>query len=388
MSDSIFTRFELNILYNEIFQTLAFPPPVFPVLRRDIFCFPTIIQDLLGNPEYQFQTEFELEEYSDVISNYLTEYSDSLYHETSKEDLASIRWNAKKTHERDSIGSMSTQDSDENRQGDLIEFFKGIKKCIKLYCLGVGELLNESNDLLNLYCNYWENFSFSIKRINSLFLPVTEMINEFYEMRYGGSNGCPRINFMKIMTGIWRKKVFERCKERILNEVVNEIYKLRGEELQYGNIIQSKRICESLLDLSLNELNIFFKNHSLLALEGPYQYIHMGVLEHLKEYYQAFNVNYAKEEEIISNIFINVTLREARRVYCKIIGQITSNLEMIIESENYEKNDDDLMLEWRAQCLGINTCQNSEDLWKFSQCREDKLIDILNHLQSYSECNC
>ena len=381
LSDYMLTSFELKILYEELTNALAEPLPVFPVLRRDVFSFPTVIQDLLANPEDQFMIDNEHEEYAKAFSDYFLEYYEDLYYSTSSTDLACIRWNVSKIHERDSIGSVSTQDSDTFSQSYLVLLLKAVKKCIKAYCTGIAQLLLETEDLLKHYCEYWENFTYSAKTVNSLFLPLTEVINEFYETKFTNVQSCPRVNFLKIMTGIWRKTVFEPCKEKILAEVIREISVFRSKNYNFF----VAQVVQSLLDLSLNELTIFFKNHSLLQIEGPYQYLHNGVLEYLCKYYENYSVDFENEERVLSGMFLNNTVREARRVYCKVEGKRSGNQDLIIETENYEKNDDDLMIEWRAASIGISIQKSSEDIWIYSQCRENKLIDILNHLQSYQE---
>ena len=384
-----FTIFDIRVLYEEVIEALASPPPVFPVLRRDIFSFPTLMQDLLANPQDQYMCEVDCQVYSEEIDTHLQMFSGELYQQTSNTDLIRIRWCAGKKCGRESIGSVSTQASYEDVPGNsyLVQLFTGVKKCVKAHCAAVAEVIMENEEALVVYSNYWENFTYSISKINSLFLPVTAMINEFYEMRFPDKDSCPRVNFLKVMSGIWRKSVFERCKERLLAAVIQEISSLRKEKLEYWYSIESKRLAEGLLDISLNELNIFFKSHSMLALEGPYQYLHLGVIDYLKGYYQATPVDFTSEENLLANIFPTVTVREARRVYCAILGTANSDSLLVQESQNFDKTEDDLMAEWRASNIGIPISQSSEDLWKYSQCRESKIIDIFNYLQGYSEYN-
>ncbi|OMJ77678.1 hypothetical protein SteCoe_22671 [Stentor coeruleus] len=386
LSDEIFTNQELRILYDELVSTLASPIPIFPVMRRDIFCMPTLIQDLLANPDDQFIIDSELEQYSEAIAIYLQENSEELFYQTHTNDLIALRWNTRKSNERDSIGSESTQCSEDFNDSLLIVLIKAIKKVVKIYCKAASQLLLESSSILTAYANAWESYSFAIKKINSLFLPVTELINEFYENNYGNNNNTPpRINMMKILLSIWRRRVFEPCKEKILSQVINELNQIRETSIEKLYWAESRRIVEGLLDLSLNELSVFFKQHSLLTVEGPYSYLHYGVIEKLKEFYNDFPVVFEKEQEILSGIFIPATVREARRNYCDIIGKKFKNQELITESLNYEKNEDDLMIEWTAQNYGIPV--DDFDIFKrFSQFKENKFCDIVVQLHDYNMC--
>lgn len=386
LSDCVFTSSEVEVLYAEIVQSLSRPFPTFPVFRRDVLSFPTVIQDLLANPEDQFEIDIEGQEYSDVIGKYFNDFSEDLYHQIGDNELVKIRWNAKggNNKNRESIGSVDTQASYQDVSGSyLVRFFKGVKKCVKTFCQAVGLLVLESDSPIETYCNYWENFTYSIKSINSVFLPVTEMINEFYEMRYGKDSG-PGINFVKVMAAIWREKVFETCKDLLTSKVLAEVQDLRGKNITYGYDISTKRLVESLLDISLNELNIFFKNHSLLTIEGPYKLLHQAVIGSLTEYYSAVCVDFSSEEGFLNMIFPVATVREAKRTYCSVIGTLTSNPALIAESQNYGKTEEDEAIEWKMSNFGISTSQEPIDMWRFSQCRESKLIDIINYLQTYS----
>jgi len=68
-------------LYNEFTGNLKAPIIPFPALRRDIQSFPTILQDLLGNPEDQFEGDFDYEDYTMAFASCLRERQDELYAE-------------------------------------------------------------------------------------------------------------------------------------------------------------------------------------------------------------------------------------------------------------------------------------------------------------------
>jgi len=72
---------EALFLYNEFTSNLKTPIIPFPALRRDIQSFPTILQDLLGNPEDQFEGDFDYEEYTIAFANCLREKQEELYAE-------------------------------------------------------------------------------------------------------------------------------------------------------------------------------------------------------------------------------------------------------------------------------------------------------------------
>lgn len=365
--DSIFTKTELNLLFDELFDTLRNPPFVLPPMRRAIFSMPTLSQDFLANPEDQFMQDEELEYFSDGIRTYLQENSSDLYFTTSTSDLIQIRWNIKKDKERLSIGSQQT-DTSESSSNNLILIYKQIKKVLKTYCKGLQLLILESDSPLETYSNTWENYSNSARKINSLFLPITDLLNDFYEASYH-SESCPRTNFYKIMNSVWRENVFEPCKELICNETLNELQSLyKGGDPFFS---QSRRIVEALVDLSLTELNIFFKYHSMLKLEGPYSYLHQKVVE-----FVSANANQGFHQDILQEILLPVTVREA-----KLAFMVSQNLEF---PENLlKKTDEDELIEISAQNHGINMNYNTTEIALFSQNKEQHLLEIINFLEPY-----
>lgn len=366
LPDSLFTEAELGLLYDELINALKEPPFVMPALRRDIFNMPTLSQDFLANPEDQFYQDPDLEYFSDDIRSYLQQNSSELYFLTPLSDIIRIRWNIKKDKERFSIGSEMTESS-ESPSNFLIHFYKYIKKVIKLYCIGVNLHILEADEPLTAYADCWENYSNACRKINSLFLPVTDLINEFYEANYQ-SESCPKTCFFKVMNSIWRKFVFEPCKDLICGKVVEEIYALyMGGDSFFA---QSRRIVEALADLSLTELNVFFKFHSMLALEGPYSYLNAKVVKFVEE---------AGFHEVVAEVFLPVTARQAKQAYMQRVGSI----DMASIPHNFEKNENDLMIEFSAQNHGINMNYNNTEIASFSQCKEHKLLDVINLLENY-----
>ena len=365
--DSIFSKTELVLLYDELINTLRSPPFVLPQMRRTIFSMPTLSQDFLANPEDQYVQDEDLEYFSDGIRIYLQENSSDLYFTTSNSDLIQIRWNIKKDKERLSIGSQQT-DSSESSSNSLILIYKQIKKVIKTHCKGLRLLILESETPLETYSNNWENFSNSARKINSLFLPITDLLNDFYEANYHPES-CPRTNFFKIMNSIWRENVFEPCKDLICQEVLNELQSLyKGEDPFFS---QSRRIVEALNDLSLTELNVFFKNHSMLKLEGPYSYFHQKLVESV-----AANANTGFHQDILQEVVLPVTVREAKQAYL-----VSQNLE--IPQDLLQKTDEDEFIEISAQNHGINMNYNTTEIALFSQNKEQRLVEIINFLELY-----
>mmetsp|Transcript_2611 Transcript_2611/g.2395 ORF Transcript_2611/g.2395 Transcript_2611/m.2395 type:complete len:121 (-) Transcript_2611:794-1156(-) len=112
--------------------------------------------------------------------------------------------------ERLSIESVSTDSSDnfidfsdkKQTESMILNFFEAIKNTLQYFCDGITGTLVESDDLISEYCNRWTDYCASMKTINGLFLPLTEMINEIYESKFPDSPNFPRMNMMRLMPAI------------------------------------------------------------------------------------------------------------------------------------------------------------------------------------------
>mmetsp|Transcript_2609 Transcript_2609/g.2391 ORF Transcript_2609/g.2391 Transcript_2609/m.2391 type:complete len:86 (+) Transcript_2609:738-995(+) len=84
----------------------------------------------------------------------------------------------------------------------ILNFFETIQNTLKFFCDGTAGIIAESEDPAYEYCNRWTDYCASMKTINGLFLPLTEMMNEIYESKFPGSPNFPRVNLMRIMAAV------------------------------------------------------------------------------------------------------------------------------------------------------------------------------------------
>ena len=161
----IFSKEEITLLYEEVVSSFSFPAIIIPELRRDIFTFPTVFQDILASPH-----EFSNKSLKIPLQHKLFIIEDTL------------NTNFRYSH---------------------IEFLTKISDCIQKfvfnYCYGLFLLLSESGEILDSYIDYWEKYSMSIKHLNSLFVPITKIMNKVF------NSDCfyPKpFSFVKIAAGI------------------------------------------------------------------------------------------------------------------------------------------------------------------------------------------
>lgn len=157
----IFLTFQESLfLYKELIGNLKNPIIPFPALRRDMQSFPTILQDLLGNPGDQFEGDFDYEEYVNAFAGALDDKKDAMYSEIDSISdlnlLTAFRWNISNIdvpEERLSMESLSTDLSDVEIYGKtqthciLLRIFETILETVQFFCDGSANTISESPDI-------------------------------------------------------------------------------------------------------------------------------------------------------------------------------------------------------------------------------------------------
>ncbi|CAG9322419.1 unnamed protein product [Blepharisma stoltei] len=364
LSGSLFTDAEVSFLYDEL-QT-ALKSPLIPCIafRRDIHSFPTLLQDVFGNPMDQFSEDMDID-YISTFENYMNSAGSYLCAEIqSLSDLtllAASRWNLVSAEaiceDRPSNSSESTCDTDEEvsckfsykgTKSLLLQFYACLKKSIELFCEGVSYSLLESNDIINEYVQTWNNFSASTKNINDLFSPLTEMINEVYDAKFGENCEAPRLNLVRIMIACWRRIVFERVQDKLIDQILRMIKQERisviEQKTDYNVLDSLKGVVDAIMDISLNELTVYLKNHSKLQLEGPYLGLHEAILSASYENYSELSLStsnlalfFEKEHDLLSNFLPNSTLMQLNQLKIKILISSLQN-SLVQEFQSFKPN--------------------------------------------------
>ncbi|CAG9317501.1 unnamed protein product [Blepharisma stoltei] len=324
-----FTSDDLELLRSEVFLALYEPllPP--PPLRREPKTFPTIIQDLLAHAfEEPIQNGFSLPTESEMIiegamsQSLLEEICDTV----SIDQIVIIKWglkgnkcNINKSLSMGSSGNQSTcyssgdfgssllntyfQNKMINANPLLIRLFCTLKKTIKIHCVASWNCLNlieEASELLTEYCIRWDAFCASIYWIDRIFFAFSVAINQVYDANWLNAPKMPPFTVMRLMLIIWRRNVFYRLKEHILDSIftllqnqrnllVKECPCFKGEvnkASKEDSISVMMKGIQAVLDLSVNELNIHFIDHSGFSGDGEYKFLDEKVLKLTEQFYQ------------------------------------------------------------------------------------------------------
>ena len=344
---TMMSRDHLEIIYQEVKVALSNPEIFLPDLRKDMLSFPTILQDILANPE-------EI----DASSNY--------YYIGNIENAIN------------DIQNLISKDPEGVFINTLMPLLKAIQKSITLYCKGAKNLISESIDILEVYVEQWNSYSFAIKQLSIILTPISNMINDIYRLKESDNANMLGFSFVKIMTDIWKKKTFNKLKTRLFDNFLIEFDLSRKQTFCTSSSQKCKSFIESLLDISLNEISIHFKNYSKLTLDDPYKTLHDLVLLNSSVFYQTCDID-LEDYRVISFIFPQVTSVELKKLYNKIIGERLNTADFNLDFIDSGEKVEDYMIEFKAKYLGYTT----SDIYKYSLCRNIKIIDVLAHIQYY-----
>ncbi|OMJ80239.1 hypothetical protein SteCoe_19555 [Stentor coeruleus] len=335
-------RSDIKFFFNELTSTLQSPDLVFPELRRDYLSFPTLIQDLLGNPN-----PLERNQYPQVTKKFNTKFNQIKYFfELNPSDF-------------------------------LTNFLQPLSKMIKSqivnYCKAVDLAIYESISPIEEYMKYWEIYGFTIKKMYTLLYPFMEYFNA--ELC---KNMFENMNFMKFMIQIWIENVFMTRREQIFKEIERVNWKIVEKGVNTIGVFRFKAFIESFLDLSLNEVTLHFKNHSRLQVKGPYRDIHEKVVEF-------FNVE-STLKKIDLDVLDNLYLVWPCVTYRKIVENVINICRNVVEKENFEAsaNDGDFLIELKAKNLGFSL----EDVHKVDRCLNVPIIGFHDDLRSFHNEKC
>lgn len=164
-----------------------------------------------------------------------------------------------------------------------------------------------------------------------MFSPISELINEIYEVNFPESEGSPKMTFMRYMITSWRRNVFSKIQDNLtkdINEMIDSqrLNLIDGKNLDYLKVDTLRMIVECLMDISLNELNVYFKNHSRLQLEGPYEDVHLEIISNSHDFYSKIQQHpselakfFDKDHEFLSIFLPNSTLTHIKIQKMKIL---------------------------------------------------------------------
>lgn len=360
LSGAYFTENQAEKMSDCIVSMLVDPAVPMPCLRREGRTYPTILQDYIAMKQ---NSEVLIPVVTNSSSEFISEmmylldsYGDELYREFSDSDsknlLAMARWNLKRflhtdledgilTSSRNSI--QSTAESYENSmdldtpytfsfsasQPFLIQLFRSLKKQISWYCklqLAIISQATDSDSFIREYIKRWKAFSVSITELDQAFNSFNLLLSDIHDSIWRDLPLNPEFSLMRTMVIQWRRKVFTPCKDVIFSSIHNLIQRLRTQSwksMDKNEFYLISSAILSLVDLSVNEQNVHFTDHSQFDRNGVYNILHDLVLRWTEQFYTdnlpSLSIHdkvlmLKNDLELIEKLFLPCTVYEVKKL--------------------------------------------------------------------------
>jgi hypothetical protein len=336
-------KIPLSALCTKLTDILALPEIPLPKLRKDVFTYPTQLQDMLAN-----------------INDSQPEPND-FYSEQFK-----------------FIETAAFSNTDNFLNFFLRPVSSMFLKVITQFCDAYLLRIQESEEFFISYIDSWEKFSLSIQNLSDFVLILIEKVKDLAECIECKEVYSFCYNFHGFMTNIWKERVLSRLQEPLNSEFMKyfELCFKSGEE--GFEWVLCKRYSEAIFDVSIDEFSVHFKNYSKTDLNGPMKLLETIVVEYF-EGKRILNEKDFDRLDIMLRIFPAVINR-------KIVQKLNLELNWSTEYEQYINHMEmqDYIIECMAKGIGISY----SDVGFFSKCKSIELVDLLTHVREFKQDIC
>jgi len=231
----------------------------------------------------------------------------------------------------------------------LLCFYDTLHKVLTHFCRLVSEYLSSLDniyDVLSEYIARWKTYVCSMLECEKMFQTFTELLNNHYEKLFEGYPAFPKFSMWRFMTKIWMREVFEKAdlgiclnesflrilnnhREKNVKESMNNNFdglnlemklempktlyinfnflKKKNSSIKYpnykqlvnlphtcfaSNVHNEKRLLsgflQSILDISINEVNVHYLDCSDISTNYPYQELEDCFLFRSSEFYDEY----------------------------------------------------------------------------------------------------
>jgi hypothetical protein len=205
---------------------------------------------------FTFLSERELLDFTDAISSSsLNEIAEEVKDNDEGQMLLSLRWYCSSpkfsTYSDCSLGStwFTTNQLTESikpteANSSLLSLMTLLHDTITFHCKLIYETINEIEDELRFLQEYdmrWNAYIASMIKLDEILTPLAIIVNKVYKRVYPELPCYPQFSFLRFFIFIWRKEVYNMCKESIEDYIIKLFTKFHKSCLSYGKQEKSVR---------------------------------------------------------------------------------------------------------------------------------------------------
>lgn len=115
---------------------------------------------------------------------------------------------------------------------------------VTFHCRLANEVISEIQDELKFLQEYdkrWNAYVASMIKFDEILTPLSRIVNKVYKRVFPNYPACPQFSFLRFFITIWRREVYNLCKESIEDYVVKILFKFDKSCLAYSKEAHSLR---------------------------------------------------------------------------------------------------------------------------------------------------
>ncbi|CAG9314761.1 unnamed protein product [Blepharisma stoltei] len=268
---------EIDELYWNISEELKNPTPPIPSLKAEYF--PSNYQDLLGNslfldPNENSSHQGILQIFNSNFQGFCAEFT-SISHISMLISAVYNTW---------------SPDFELKNYPWIMKFYSLLYQMISINCkFSYSKIVCYSGEnLLDEYMLRWSAFSAAMQNLSEFLRPFTEMVNYIRNEKIKENLKTKEFKLHILMNKLWKEEVFEKIQAELSENILNLWRKIRSSDSDSGlNLLIKSMDC--IIDHSVDEKNLLFKNHTHHFTAKPYKFIHDQAIEKTKKYYESLN---------------------------------------------------------------------------------------------------
>ncbi|CAG9323766.1 unnamed protein product [Blepharisma stoltei] len=215
----------------------------------------------------------------------------------------------------------------------ILKFYSLIYQMISINCKFAYSRIKcySGEDLLDEYTIIWSAFSAAMQNLADFLDPLVQSLNNIRNSIYKTK---PKFfKLYNLMNKIWKEEVFKKLEEEITENIIFLWRRIRSSDNDSGINLLIKSI-EFIVDHSVDEESLLYKNHTKLFTAEPYKHINENIMEETKIYYQKLETTIENLQSIIDRdirilklAFLPLTQKKFERLaYYKLQQAISSHL--------------------------------------------------------------
>lgn len=141
-------------------------------------------------------------------------------------------------------------------KSDLCTLLTAIYDTVTLHCKLSYEAISEIEDefgFLQEYDKRWNGFVASMIKIDEILTPLSMTVSKVYKRIFSDYSCHPQFSFLRFFIFIWRKEVFNMCKDSIEDYIIQILRKFHNNCLNYSKEEKSVRKAQKQNRASLSD---------------------------------------------------------------------------------------------------------------------------------------